>query len=84
MLITSPEFTINLTGKIYYNKSFDPLDCSTKNVISGIECTLCELLYVGETRQTLRCRMNQHRYDTRDPIYRISYNHFNQRVMTAV
>jgi hypothetical protein len=33
----------------------------------GIECTLCGLLYVGETRQTLRSRLNQHRYDARDP-----------------
>ena len=40
---TSPEFTSNLTGKTYYTKSFDPLDCSTKNVIDGIECTLCGL-----------------------------------------
>jgi hypothetical protein len=54
MLITSPEFTSNITGKSYYTKSFDPLDCSTKNVIYGIECTLCGLLYVGETRQTLQ------------------------------
>jgi hypothetical protein len=30
MLTTSPEFTSNLTGKTYYTKSFDPLDCSTK------------------------------------------------------
>jgi hypothetical protein len=50
MLITSPEFTRNLTGKTYYTKSFEPLDCSTKNVIYGIECTLCGLLYVGETQ----------------------------------
>ena len=78
MLITSPEFTSNLTGKTYYTKSFDSLDCSTKNVIYGIECALCGLLYVGETRQALRSRMNQHRYDARDPKYRILYNHFNQ------
>jgi hypothetical protein len=78
MLITSPEFTSNLTGKTYYTKSFDPLDCSTKNAIYGIECTLCGLLYVGETRQALRSRMSQHRYDARDPKYRILYNHFNQ------
>ena len=71
MLITSPEFTSNLTGKSYYTKSFDPLDCSSKNVIYGIECTLCGLLYVGETRQTLRSRMSQHRD-------RNLYNHFNQ------
>ena len=71
MLITSPEFTSNLTGKTNYTKSLDPLDCSTKNVIYGIECTLCGLLYVGETRQSLQSRMNQHRYDARDPKYRI-------------
>jgi hypothetical protein len=29
MLITSPEFTSNLTGKTYYTKSFEPLDCRT-------------------------------------------------------
>jgi hypothetical protein len=68
----------NLTGKTYYIKSFDPLDCSTENVIYDIECTLCGLLYVGETRQTLRSRMNKHRYDANDPQYRILYNHFNQ------
>jgi hypothetical protein len=42
MLITSPEFTSNLTGKTYYTKSFDPLDCSTKNVIDGIPVLLDE------------------------------------------
>jgi hypothetical protein len=26
----------------------------------------------------MRSRMNQHRYDARDPKYRILYNHFNQ------
>ena len=80
MLITSPEFTSNLTGKNYYTKSFDPLDCSTENVIYDIECTLCGLLYVGETRQTLRSRMNKYRYDAKDPQYRILYNHCNQRI----
>jgi hypothetical protein len=42
MLITSPEFTSNLTGKTYYTKSFDPLECSTKNVIYGIKCCILE------------------------------------------
>jgi hypothetical protein len=31
MLITSPEFTSNSTGKTYYTKSFDPLDCYLTN-----------------------------------------------------
>jgi hypothetical protein len=46
MLITSPEFTSNLTGKTYYTKSFDPLDCSTKNVIDVIECTLTSIVNI--------------------------------------
>jgi hypothetical protein len=54
---TNKECTSNLNGKTYYTRSFEPLDCSTKNVIYGIECTRCGLLYVGETRQTLRSRM---------------------------
>jgi hypothetical protein len=29
MLITSPEFTSNLTGKTNYTKSLDPLDCNS-------------------------------------------------------
>ena len=43
-----------------------------------MECTLCGLVYVGETRQTSRGRMSQHRYDAKNPKYRILYNHFNQ------
>jgi hypothetical protein len=37
-----------------------------------------QLPYVGETRQELGSRMSQHRYDTRDPKYRMLYDHFNQ------
>ena len=48
MLITTPDFTSNLTGKTYYTESFEPLDCSTDNVVYGIECTLCGLLFVGD------------------------------------
>ena len=46
MLITSPEYTSNLTGKTYYAKWLPPLDFSTENLICGIKCTPCGLLYV--------------------------------------
>ena len=78
ILITSPEYTNKLTGKIDYTKSFDLLDCCTENVIYGIDCSLCGHFYAGETRQTLRSRMNKHRYDANNPQYRILHNHFNQ------
>jgi len=53
-LLHSPEFTCNLTGKTYYY---------IENVIYEIECTLCGLIYVDETEQTLGTRMNGHRYE---------------------
>ena len=40
LLINASEFKSDLTGKTRYTKSFDPLDCSTENVIYGTECTL--------------------------------------------
>ena len=43
-----------------------------------LSVTPSPLLYVGETRQALRSRMSQHRYDARYPKYRTLYSHFNQ------
>jgi hypothetical protein len=50
MLITSPEFTSNLTGKTYYTKSFDPLDCSPKNVSYSV----C-VFYVNSSHSVCEC-----------------------------
>jgi hypothetical protein len=44
MLTTSPEFTSNLTGKTYYTKSLDSLDCSTKNIIYWHRMYFCVLV----------------------------------------
>lgn len=59
MLVTTPDFIKSL-GKTYHTISFEPLDCSTNNVVYGNECTLSGLLYVGNT---LRKKMKQHRSD---------------------
>ena len=46
-------FISNLTGKTYNSKSTEPLNCTTKNVIFGIECTVRGLTFGGETNQLL-------------------------------
>ena len=39
------KLTSSVTGKTYYSKNLEPLNCTTENVIYGIECGL---IYVGE------------------------------------
>ena len=38
-------------------------NCSTENVVYLISCSICPVKYVGETGNTLRTRVNQHRTD---------------------
>ena len=38
-------------------------NCKTSNVVYLIECSLCHVQYVGETRNALHIRMNRHRGD---------------------
>ena len=37
--------------------------CGTSNVVYLINCDICPATYIGETRNTLRTRLNQHRSD---------------------
>ena len=54
-------FRSNLTGKEYKTISYDRLSCGSTNVIYGIHCVHCGLVYVGETGRSLRSIMNGHR-----------------------
>lgn len=42
-----------------------PLNANTKNCVYLIYCTKCPAQYVGETRNSLATRLNQHRYNLR-------------------
>ena len=35
-------------------------ECTTKNVVYEIRCTLCQATYVGETKRLVRLRFNEH------------------------
>ena len=39
-------------------------NCKTENIIYLLECAICGLQYIGETKQQLSKRLNGHRSDT--------------------
>ena len=61
IFVNNQSFKSNLTGKEYKTISYDRLSCGSTNVIYGIHCVHCGLVYVGETGRSLRSRMNGHR-----------------------
>ena len=75
MLITCTCFTSSLTNKTYNTRSHDDLDCKSSNLVYGIECTLCGLIYVGETKSRL---MNELTSVNDIHNQQIVYQHFNQ------
>ena len=48
----------NYFVRSFSTHSFQDLSCKSDNVVYAIECTLCGLIYVGETKEELRKRMN--------------------------
>ncbi|PIK43184.1 hypothetical protein BSL78_19969 [Apostichopus japonicus] len=54
------------------------INCLSKNVIYLIYCNICNLQYIGESKNTLRMRMTQHRSAIKTKkIYQPVANHFN-------
>ena len=56
------KFSSTHTGEefiIYCNAN-----CNTENIICLLECAICGLQYIGETKQQLSKRLNDHRSDT--------------------
>lgn len=65
----------------------DPrLGPNSKNCVYLIFCKICGLQYVGETRNTIATRMNQHRYNfsKQKHLNRHINNHFNTHGQNAV
>ena len=56
-------FTSRTTGEVF--TIFCNLNCKTTNVIYILECGVCGLQYVGESKQPFHKRMNGHRSDLR-------------------
>ena len=78
ILITDTTFSSNLTKKSYHTRSYDDLNCKSENVVYGLECNLCGLVYVGETKGRLNKRMNGHRSSINNNEFPEVYQHFNR------
>ena len=57
------QFTSGLNNKTYHTRSWDDLSCTFSNVVCDVECSLCGLKNVGETKRHLLNRMSGHRYE---------------------
>lgn len=79
ILITDPYFSSSLTNKTFHTRSHDDLSCKSTNLIYGLECNLCGLIYVGETQERLNKRMCGHRSGINTTKFPTVYQHFNQQ-----
>ena len=78
IFLNDQSFKSNLTSKEYKTISYDRLSCGSTNVIYGIHCVHCGLIYVSETGRSLRSRMNGHRSAIRKGGQRLLHTHFHQ------
>ena len=62
---------------MFLTHSLEDLSCKSENVVYTIECTLCGLIYVGETKGELRKRMNGHRSQINNGGNQLLHRHFN-------
>ena len=60
------QYTFHSTGETHHIKSH--ITCETFNVIYLIQCRLCNLQYIGETKRRLKDRFNEHRRPIFNPI----------------
>lgn len=73
---STTQFSSTRTGIIYH--TIGHIDCSSTHVIYLITCNRCLKQYVGQTSQSLRTRMMQHRYNIScQDKYRPVSIHFN-------
>ena len=84
ILITDTFFTSNVTCKSYQCAIAEDLDCKSRNVIYGTECTICGLEYVGETKGQLNKRMTGHRFEINHGGNQLLYQYFNQPYHSVV
>ena len=59
------------------------LNCHSTNLINVLQCPICKMQYVGQTRGTLQQRMTHHRNKFNDKTSvprRLLYKHFNQHL----
>ena len=66
---------IDINDKPFFIR--DNLDCNSAAVIYAISCSKCNKFYIGETKNALRVRLNQHINDIKHCRDTSVSNHFN-------
>ena len=74
--VSDHSFKSNLTGRIYKTQTYEQVTCGSSNVVYGIHCIRCGLMYVGETGRSLLSRINGHRADIIKDGQSLLYKHF--------
>ena len=70
----SSSYTNKVTGKQY--KIFCTVNCKSANIINIIECSVCGLQYVGESKQPFHKHLNGHRSDLTKKLFLPVSQHF--------
>ena len=78
IFIKDQSFTSNLTGKKYNTITYENLLSGSTNVVYGIHCVHCGLVYVGETERSLRSRINGHGASIPNKEQSLLHRHFHQ------
>ena len=67
--------TSNVTNLSFKLQS--DLNCNSSNIIYLILCESCGKQYIGQTKRSLRCRFNNHRFDIENERPSVVSAHFN-------
>ena len=68
---------LEVTKQIENSKSITTLNCKSKSVIYLLECTKCEIQYVGKAETEVNIRLNNHRKDAQKPDVIPASRHFS-------
>ena len=75
------QYTFHSTGETYHIKSH--ITWKTFKVISLIQCRLCNLQYIGETKRRLKDRFNEHRRPILNPTGNYIHTAVSEHFLTS-
>ena len=77
----SHDYTFHSTGENHHIKSH--ITCETFNIIYLIQCRLCNLQYIGETKRRLKGRFNEHRRPILNPTGNYIHTAVSEHFLTS-
>ena len=77
ILIKDNPFSGNFTKRSFSTHSFENMSCRSCYLVYAIECTLRGLIYVGETKDQVRNRMDGRRFKINHGGNQLLYKNFN-------